>query len=133
MILIELETGSQQLFRSQAELDAAIRRGELGPGSRIYHRMSAQWLPVTAYPGFRRNVAKQAPASLPPLARTQWTFFTAESAESSDRQGGSASAAEPVTGRDSPATPGVTEGQSSPALRRTLGRAIKYIRSMGNL
>jgi hypothetical protein len=80
MILVQLQTGSQVLFDSLADFSKAIRRGEVGPTSLIYHRASGQWLPVDAHPEFRRSAAAEAeePPPLPPLKRTHWTFFTLE-------------------------------------------------------
>jgi len=77
MYLVELEAGREQLYDSVNALAAAIRRGDVGPRSRIFHRASSSWISITLHPEFKK--ASAAPqAELPPLARTQWTFFGLE-------------------------------------------------------
>jgi hypothetical protein len=78
MILVQLHTGSQVLFDSLADFSGAIRRGELGPSSLIYHRASGQWLPIDAHPEFRKSAAVEEESPLPPLKRMHWTFFTVD-------------------------------------------------------
>jgi hypothetical protein len=124
MILVELETGSQRLFGSQEELAAAIHRGELGAASRIYHRASGQWLPITVHPEFRRVAARLPELPLPPLARKHWTFFTVE-----QRPDGESPGAEPEGGRTAGATTLQTVAKETPPGRWR--RALRYIRSIG--
>jgi hypothetical protein len=121
MILVELDTGSQRLFGSPDEFAGAVRRGEVGPRSRIYHRTSGQWLPVDAHPQFRNNAfpAEEADIPLPPLERMRWTFFSAES---------------PPPEVEAPVEPAqelVTDSDSDelPVWRRVLGRAVRRFRS----
>ena len=81
MILVQIPSGGQRQYGSSEELAAAIRRGDLEPDARIYHRAAAKWLPITVHPEFRRCLAERRAEPLPPLARTRWTFFSTESAE----------------------------------------------------
>jgi hypothetical protein len=81
MILVHVPSGGQRQYGSPDELVDAIRRGELDPDARIYHRAAARWLPITVHPEFRRRIAERLPEPLPPLARTKWTFFATESSE----------------------------------------------------
>ena len=122
MILVELETGTQRPFGSTSELIEAIRKGEVGPGARIYHSARDQWLPVTTHPLFRKTWDERP---LPPLPRRQWTFFSAEpevplshspaSQAEGDRAAGSGAAGAEATA-------------SAPAWQRVLTRARRYLR-----
>jgi hypothetical protein len=78
MYLVEIEAGREQLYQSVDALASAIRRGDVGPQSRIFHRASSSWVSITVHPEYRRAVADQVTAPLPPLARNQWTFFGLE-------------------------------------------------------
>jgi hypothetical protein len=53
MYLIELTPGTEQLFRSSEALVAAIRSGEVGSHTRIFHRASAKWISVTLHPLYK--------------------------------------------------------------------------------
>jgi hypothetical protein len=81
MFLVEIEAGREQLFPSVQALAGAIKAGVIGPDSRIYHRASSSWLSITLHPEYRKAMAaRQAePLPLPPLNRSQWTFFGTES------------------------------------------------------
>jgi len=78
MFLVEIEAGREALYDSVNALAEAIRRGELGPRSRIFHRASSSWISITLHPEFKKVAAARENEPLPPLARTQWTFFGAE-------------------------------------------------------
>ena len=78
MFLVEIEAGREALYDSVNALAEAIRRGEVGPQSRIFHRTSSSWISITVHPEFKRAAAARDSEPLPPLARTQWTFFGAE-------------------------------------------------------
>lgn len=121
MILVELVTGSQRRFASAAELAVAIRSGELDPTTRIYHRATAQWLPITHHPAFRENWVERP---LPPLTRTEWTFFGAGPAERASVEPHETAA------RQQDASPSASSQgtEATPGLRRVLGRAISYLR-----
>jgi hypothetical protein len=81
MYLVELTSGKEAVYHSVDEFTAAIRRSEVSSQSRIYHRASSRWIPVTLHPQFRKVVAERAAEPLPPLLRTQWTFYRADTAE----------------------------------------------------
>jgi hypothetical protein len=76
MYLVELEPGREQLYQSVEALASAIRRGEVGPEARIYHRASSTWLSITVHPAYKKIATPQATPS--PPARRRWTFFGLE-------------------------------------------------------
>lgn len=78
MYLVEITAGREKLYPSVAALASAIRRGDVGPHSRIFHRASSRWLSITVHPEYRKVAAEKAREPLPPLARNQWTFFGTE-------------------------------------------------------
>lgn len=78
MYLVEIETGREAIYDSVKALGAAIRRGEVGPHARIFHRTSSSWIPITFHPEYRKVAAALANEPLPPLARKHWTFFGVE-------------------------------------------------------
>lgn len=75
MYLVEIEAGREQLYQSVEALAAAIRGGVIGPDSRIFHRASSSWISITVHPEYRKAMSGQPEEPLPPLPRTQWTFF----------------------------------------------------------
>ena len=81
MYLVELASGKEAVYRSVDEFTAAIRRSEVSSQSRIYHRASSTWIPVTLHPQFRKVAAEWAAEPPRPLLRTQWTFYRADTAE----------------------------------------------------
>lgn len=121
MILVELEPGTQRPFGSTAELVEAIRRGEVGPRARIYHRSRDQWLPMTTHPLFRKTWEERP---LPPLPRRSWTFFSAEGEEPGSHDSTSAD------GRAAVGAAGKANEAKAPApgWRRVLGQASRYLR-----
>ncbi len=74
MYLVEIEPGREQHYPSVETLTAAIRGGVIGPQSRIFHRASSSWISITLHPEYRKVMASVQDA-LPPLRRTEWTFF----------------------------------------------------------
>jgi hypothetical protein len=82
MYLVELRPGKEELYRTTEELAAAIRKGDVDGHSRIYHRATSKWISVTLHPQYKAIVAERpASPSMPPLERTNWTFFN-DSADS---------------------------------------------------
>jgi hypothetical protein len=82
MYLVELRPGKEELYRTGDELAAAIRSGDVDMHSRIYHRATSKWISVTLHPQYKAIVAERpAPPPLPPLERSNWTFFN-DSADS---------------------------------------------------
>jgi hypothetical protein len=75
MYLVERRPGNEVLYRSPAELAAAIDSGEVDAQSRIYHRATSTWISITLHPHFRAKAAQRSQSPLPPLARKSWTFF----------------------------------------------------------
>jgi hypothetical protein len=117
MFLVEIEAGREALYDSVNALAGAIRRGEVGARSRIFHRASSSWISITLHPEFKKVAAERASEPLPPLARTQWTFFGAEpKGREIDETPVKKSEAKPPTGK-------TTESRSG--LRGLLGRAFR--------
>lgn len=75
MFVVEQGSGKDQVYASARELAAAIRRGELGPEARIYHRATAQWLPITVHPEYRRVTAERDRVASLQLRERHWTFL----------------------------------------------------------
>jgi hypothetical protein len=119
MYLVEIETGREALYDSVKALAAAIRRGEVGPQARIFHRTSSSWISITLHPEFRKAAAARARESLPPLARTQWTFFGVEP------KGREIDEAQEAN-RDAGPAPAKTR-ESRGRLRGLLGRAFRSL------
>jgi hypothetical protein len=117
MFLVEIEAGREALYDSVDALAEAIRRGEVGPRSRIFHRASSSWISITLHPEYRKAAAARDSEPLPPLARTQWTFFGTESR-------GRQIDETPVTKADAEQSTGKTT-ESRPGLRGLLGRAFR--------
>ncbi|MBA3893634.1 MAG: hypothetical protein H0X69_08055 [Gemmatimonadales bacterium] len=120
MYLVEIEAGREALYESVDALAAAIRRGEVGPQARIFHRASSNWISITLHPEFKKMNAARQSEPLPPLARTRWTFFGVE-------QGGREidEPAVPVRAAVSP-TESVKQERG---LKRLLGRAFRGLSS----
>ncbi len=114
MYLVEIEAGREQLYQSVEALASAIRGGVIGPDSRIFHRASSSWISITLHPEYRKAVASRSQEPLPPLVRTQWTFFGNEPA------GRSVDTAETV---ESPEKPEVQPDSAPRGLRALFGRA----------
>jgi hypothetical protein len=78
MYLIERRPGREELYLSNAELAAAIDRGEVDSESRIFHRARSTWISVTLHPLFRSKTADRPRELLSPLPRNNWTFLPVE-------------------------------------------------------
>lgn len=59
--LVEVTPGREQLYPTSWAFRAAMRSGEITPESRILHRLSSQWLPITEHPEYRRFLAQRDP------------------------------------------------------------------------
>jgi hypothetical protein len=84
MYLVQIRPDKEILYHSVDEFRLAIRRGEVGSESKIFHRNSAMWVPITVHPIYKKVVAEGL-EPLHPLKRRRWTFFNGES----DEQAGS--------------------------------------------
>ena len=78
MYLIERRPGREELYLSNAELAAAIDRGEVDSESRIFHRARSVWISVTLHPLFRSKTAERPREPLTPLPQKNWTFLPVE-------------------------------------------------------
>jgi hypothetical protein len=77
MFFVEREPGKLEAYDSPDHLSAAIRRGEVGPESRIFHRTASKWLSITKHPLYRQSSAQPVPEQPRPVGRNHWTFFPA--------------------------------------------------------
>jgi hypothetical protein len=117
MFLVEIEAGREALYDSVDALTEAIHRREVGPQSRIFHRASSSWISITLHPEFKKATRGSEP--LPPLARSQWTFFGVEPK-------GREIDEPPATNRDAGEIPAKTS-ESRGRLRGLLGRAFRSL------
>ncbi len=127
MYLVEIETGREELFQSVESLASAIRRGEVGPKSRIFHRASSSWISITVHPEYRKAAAARAAEPLPPLARKHWTFYGVESK--------SREVDEPVTVTEEEApepAPEPAEKSGMRGMRGLLGRVFRGLSAPPN-
>jgi hypothetical protein len=128
MYLVEIEAGREELFHSVESLASAIRRGEVGPDSRIFHRASSSWVSVTVHPEYRKAAADRATEPLPPLARKQWTFYgMAPKVREIDDP-----AATPEKVATTPAEPGEHGGLRRGGLRSLFGRVFRSLSATPN-
>lgn len=118
MYLVEIESGREALYDSVNALAAAVRRGEVGPQARIFHRTTSRWIPITLHPVFKKAAAARDSEPLPPLARSQWTFFGTEPK-------GREIDEPPVTNRDPAQATAKTSESGGGRLRGLLGRAFR--------
>ena len=73
MFLVEA-SGQRCSYRSAGALGEAIRRGEVGPQARIFHRRTQRWLPITVHPEYRKvESAREAVNSQ--WREWEWTFL----------------------------------------------------------
>jgi hypothetical protein len=128
MYLVELQPGTEVLYHTVAELTAAIRSGDVGSQSWIYHRASATWVPITVHPEYKR-VTGQHPimtVELPPLTRKRWTFFNAEGVD--------APVVAPRVAQSAPVRPKPTAGTvvgaepAGPRFRQLFRGAVRWLR-----
>ncbi|MGH7579399.1 MAG: hypothetical protein ACREM9_04450 [Gemmatimonadales bacterium] len=59
--LVEVTPGREVVYRTTWALREAIRSGEIRADSRLFHRASSQWLPITEHPEYRRFLADPGP------------------------------------------------------------------------
>jgi hypothetical protein len=125
MYLVELQPGTEVLYHSVAELTAAIRSGDVGSQSWIYHRASSTWVPITVHPEYKKVTGLPGSVELPPLTRKRWTFFNAEGVDApvvAPRK------AAPSSQAKSEHEPGVVPGGEKPGLRQLLRGAMRWLR-----
>jgi hypothetical protein len=128
MYLVELQPGTEVLYHSVAELTAAIRSGDVGSQSWIYHRASSTWVPITVHPEYKKASEQPATVELPPLRRKRWTFFNAEGVDEA------LVAVHPVE-----VTPAMSQTKPAPArvpeakpgFRRLMRGAMRWLRVPG--
>lgn len=122
MFVVEPGPGKNNGYSSARELGAAIRRGEVGPQARIYHRSTDRWLPITVHPEFRKVAAERERQGAIDLRGRRWTFLPGSPSE------------EPVgmpqlTGQPA-AGPQLIPGDPSPTW---LGSTFRRLRSLAHL
>ncbi|HET8625152.1 MAG TPA: hypothetical protein VFM14_16435 [Gemmatimonadales bacterium] len=83
MFLVEPRSGERWHYRSADALGAAIRRGELGPGARIFHQTTNRWLPITVHPQYRLAESERLEAARG-WAQREWTFLSERPSSSSE-------------------------------------------------
>jgi hypothetical protein len=118
MFLVEIEAGREALYNSVNALAEAIHRGEVGPRSRIFHRASSSWISITLHPEFKKIAAARDSEPLPPLVRTQWTFFGAEAKGREIEE-------TPAPNREAKQPPTRKTSESRTGLRGLLDRALR--------
>jgi hypothetical protein len=106
MYLVELQPGQEAVYGTLTDFIDAVRRGEIGWHSRIYHRAKSTWIPVALHPHFRK-VAGERPADPPrPAPRRQWTFLRVDPDEDdpAPTPAAAASSPEPASGPEASRT-----------------------------
>jgi hypothetical protein len=119
MFLVEAGSGMNKGYATASELGAAIRRGELGPQARIYHRATDRWLPLTVHPEYRKAAAEREERSGRELRGRQWTFM---------KTGRGTDAAPDQAPGDSASGPLLIPGDPAPSW---LGSTVRRIRGLG--
>ena len=120
MFVVEPGSGQTKGYPSARDLGAAIRRGELGPQARIYHRATDRWLPITVHPEYRKVAAEWEQFGAQELHARHWTFLPGP-------RGESASAGDPSTGGPSGSGPVLIPGDPEPSWLGTTFRRLKSI------
>jgi hypothetical protein len=64
--LVEIRPGRELLYRTTWALREAMRSGEITPDSRIFHRATDQWVPITEHPEYRRFLTEPHPPAWVP-------------------------------------------------------------------
>jgi hypothetical protein len=64
--LVEVRPGREVVYRSTWALREAMRSGEISADSRIFHRVTSQWISITQHPEYRRFLTDAEPAWLQP-------------------------------------------------------------------
>ncbi len=127
MFVVEQGSGKDQVYASARELAAAIRRGELGAEARIYHRATAQWLPITVHPEYRRVTAERDRIASLQLRDRHWTFLP----NGGPREGpGSAPAPAVARPADHASGPVLIPGDPEPSW---LGSTLRRLRNLAHL
>ena len=123
MFVVEPGSGKNKGYSSARELGAAIRRGELGPRARIYHRATDRWLPITVHPEYRKVAAERERLGALEMQSRHWTFLPGSAP---DETGDPARerAPQPAGG------PQLIPGDPSPSW---LGSTFRRLRSLAHL
>ena len=129
MFLVEFQPGNEVLYRSVVDLAAAIRAGEVGSESRIYHRNSSTWVPITVHPEYKRLSGEGEPVPLKPLKRKRWTFFNGEGPQ--DPAAGAPPAETSQAETQSEPFPMLVQQEEKQTIRRWVRRAIRRLRIPG--
>jgi hypothetical protein len=124
MFVVEPGSGKNKGYSSARELGAAIRRGELGPQARIYHRATDRWLPITVHPEYRKAAAERERMNALEMQGRQWTFLPESR---SDEYG---TGREPELALRSASGPQLIPGDPSPSW---LGSTFRRLRSLAHL
>ena len=74
MFLVEPASGRRCSYRSAGALGEAIRRGEVGPEARIFHKTTQRWLPISVHPEYRK-VESDREALNSQWREWEWTFL----------------------------------------------------------
>ena len=64
--LVEIRPGRELLYRTTWALREAMRSGEITPDSRVFHRATDQWIPITEHPEYRRFLTEPHPPAWVP-------------------------------------------------------------------
>jgi hypothetical protein len=123
MFVVEPGAGKTKLYSSAQEFGAAIRRSELGPEARIYHRSTGRWLPITVHPEYRKIAAEREQLSALELQARQWTFLP-------DTRPGCATMGEPRRPSPSATGPVLFAGDPEPSW---LGTTFRKLRNLAHL
>ena len=129
MFVVEPGQGKQVGYASARELGAAIRRGELGPGARIYHRSTDRWLPITVHPEYRRAASEWERRGAMELEGRQWTFLSGEQGERAQARGAVAPQRR-ARSEGPPAEPALIPGDPQPSW---LGATLRRLRGLTHL
>jgi len=123
MFVVEPGAGQTKEYPSARELGAAMRRGELGPQSRIYHRSTGRWLPITVHPEYRKVAAEREQLSALELQARHWTFLP-------DTRPEYATVGEPRRPSPSASGPVLFAGDPEPSW---LGTTFRRLRNLAHL
>jgi hypothetical protein len=130
MFLVELNPGNEVLYRSLAELSAAIRSGEVRSKAQIFHRNSGTWVSITVHPEYRKISDEHELLAVGPLSRKRWTFFDAR--KKGDRMAEnphSTEASHPeATPELSDVYPMVLPTEEKPGVRQLMRGAMRWLR-----
>ena len=73
--LVAVVPGRELLYRTPLSLHAAMRSGEITAESRIFHRATSSWVPITEHPEYRKFQAERHshPPAEPARPEPAWT------------------------------------------------------------